>query len=217
MRARPMGWRRMVGRGSALIGAAIAVAGWLTVSETTGQDGPREGSARPEYNRKGELIAPKGFRSWVFVGADLSPVYGPALPESTARERQRNAAKEPGTFHNIYINPESYRAFLKTGKFPDPTLLVMEVFKAETRDAKGILTSGEFEGKRVSFEVAVKDEKRLHEGVPWAYYPFELDAQGKPSQPATAAPKASCYDCHLKHASVDNVWVQFYPALRDPE
>lgn len=217
MNDRRMGlWRATWKAGGPIVGA-LAITGWLAASGAARQDRPRGSATKPVYNKDGELIAPKGFRSWVFVGADLSPVYGPALPESTLRERARNEGKEPGSFHNIYIDPEAYRTFLDTGKFPDPTLLVMEVFRAETRDAKGILTSGEFEGKRVGFEVAVKDGSHPHEGVPWAYYPFDLDPQGRPSKPATAAPKASCYDCHLKHASVDNVWVQFYPALRDPE
>ena len=34
---------------------------------------------------------------------------------------------------------------------------------------------------------------------------------------AKARPDADCFQCHLKHASKDNVWVQFYPTLRDPE
>jgi hypothetical protein len=200
-----------------LLGVALAATGWLAASEASRQGAAPDTPTRPVYNEKGELIAPKGFRTWVFVGADLSPVYRPDVPQSTLRERQRNVQKEPGAFHNIYINPESYRTFLDTGKFPDPTLLVMEVFKAETKDDKGVLASGEFEGKRISFEVAVKDGSHLHEGVPWAYYPFDLDARGKLSKPATAALKKDCYCCHLEHASVDNVWVQFYPALRNPE
>ncbi len=77
-----------------------------------------------------------------------------------------------GDFHNVYINPEAYRAYRETGKFPDPTILVMEVFQGETRDAKGVLERGWFEGKRVGVEVAVKDANRPGGGVPWAYYNF---------------------------------------------
>jgi hypothetical protein len=174
------------------------------------------GSARPRYTNGGELEVPKGFRSWVFVGADLSPVYKPDLPEPTPREQDRHEAKSAGDFHNIYINRESYDAYLENGRFPDPTVLVMELFQAERKDAKGILKSGEFEGKRIALEAAVKDSNRPGGGVPWAYYAFDLDANGKPAKSAKAFPDQSCYDCHLKHASKDNVWVQFYPALRDP-
>src|SRR5262249_30867052 len=163
-----------------------------------------------EYNQKGELIAPRGFRTWVFAGADESPEYRGDLPESTRPERPRHDGAKAGNFHNIYINPEAYRAFLETGKFPDPTILVMEDFRAEQRDSKGVLKGGEFEGKRIGFEVAVKDKNRPGGGVPWAYYAFDLDEKSRPSRPAQAKPDAACYQCHLKHASVDNVWVQFY-------
>ena len=178
---------------------------------------PSSAGTRPSYNAKGELIVPQGFRSWVFVGADLGPE-SRSNPDEPAKEGK--PAHEPtikGDFHNVYINPESYRVYRETGKFPDPTILVMEVFKGETRDAKGVLERGWFEGKRGGLEAAVKDSRRPGGGVPWAYYNFQLDENSKPTTPARARPDASCYDCHLKHASVDNVWVQFYPTLRDPE
>lgn len=60
-------------------------------------------------------------------------------------------------------------------------------------------------------EVAVKNSKRP-DGAPenWAYYVF-----GKNDRTAIARRKQDCYDCHLKNAQTDNVWVQFYPTLRD--
>jgi hypothetical protein len=178
---------------------------------------PAPAGTRPSYNAKGELIAPQGFRSWVFVGADLGPEYRSDSDEPAKQEKPAHDPTVGGDFHNIYINPEAYRVYRDTGKFPDPTILVMEVFKGETRDAKGVLERGWFEGKRIRVEAAVKDSKRPGGGVPWAYYGFQLDAESKPTTPAPAEPDASCYDCHLKHASVDNVWVQFYPTLREPE
>jgi hypothetical protein len=194
----------------------LAATGWLAL-EAFPADAPQVRTTRPEYNQKGELLAPRGFRAWVFAGADVSPEYRDDLSESTRRERPQNERTKAGNFHNIYINPEAYRAFLETGKFPNPTILVMEVFQAEQKDSKGVLKGGEVEGKRIGFEVAVKDKNRPGGGVPWAYYAFDLDEKSKPSRPAQAKPDAACYQCHLKHASVDNVWVQFYPALRDPE
>jgi hypothetical protein len=178
---------------------------------------PSSSGARPSYNARGELIAPQGFRSWVFVGADLGPEYRSNPDEPAKEAKPAHDTKIGGDFHNVYINPEAYRVYIETGKFPDPTILVMEVFKGETRDAKGVLERGWIEGKRVGVEAAVKDSRRPGGGVPWAYYNFALDAQSKPTTPARAHADASCYDCHLKHASVDNVWVQFYPTLRDPE
>lgn len=199
----------------------IAVLGLLLIAGLT-IGGAREGGGdarhRPRYAADGRLEVPSGYRSWVFVGTDLSPRYRPedeVGKPATAKEARRH--REDDTFHTVYINPESYEAFLRTGRFPDPTVLVMEVFRAEERDAAGVLADGQFQGKRVAIEAAVKDGRRPGGGVPWAYYDFPLDRGGKPAGLARARPDGDCYQCHLKHASKDNVWVQFYPTLRDPE
>jgi hypothetical protein len=175
------------------------------------------GATRPTYTKEGLLEVPKGFRSWVLAGTDLSIRYKPDEPEKAPGEQKDAEEKSPDAFHTVYINPESFDAYRRTGRFPDPTILVMEVFRAEEKDKGGILAGGKFEGKRIELAAAVKDSQRPGGGVPWAYYSFELDAQANPVKPAKAFPERMCYDCHLKHASKDNVWVQFYPALRDRE
>jgi hypothetical protein len=184
---------------------------------------PPGSPARPRYTSEGRLEAPTGFRSWVFVGSNLSPEYakGSPEPEPKGREAPRRgdgkADRKDEQFHNIYINRESYEAFLKQGEFPDPTILVLEVFRAERKDPKGVLTGGLVEAERVGLSVAVKDTHRPGGGVPWAYYTFNVAGNPKRLKPARAHVDEDCYACHLQHASKDNVWVQFYPALRDPE
>jgi hypothetical protein len=70
-----------------------------------------------------------------------------------------------------------------------------------------------FPGTHRRFEVAVKNGKRPDRSkTDWAYYDFGSPAKAKAT--ASAFPDAACYDCHRKHADVDNVWVQFYPPLR---
>ena len=206
-------WQAFVRR-SGLIGSGLAIFGGM-ITIAISADAPITASSGPVYTATGELVAPKGFRTWVFAGSDLSPVYRRELPGGAARiEREE---KIPGSFHNIYINPEAYRTYLATKKFPDRTMLVMEIFSAGTKDEKDFLTGGKFEDLRSGFEVAVKDKNRPGGGVPWAYYNFKLEGKLGPVKPAKANPDSKCYDCHLKHAGDDNVWVQFYPALRDPE
>lgn len=54
------------------------------------------------------------------------------------------------------------------------------------------------------------------QSTPWAYYNFtDPSDPAKVLASATAFPDQSCANCHQLHASIDNVWVQFYPALRD--
>jgi hypothetical protein len=186
----------------------------LLVVVATAAIGPSP-STRPKYTADGKLEAPEGYRSWVFVGADLSPQYRADLDDATPRERKRHEDPSPGAFHNIYINREAYDEYVKTRQFPDPTLLVMEVFRASEKDPNGVLERGRFEAERIGLEAAVKDSKRPGGGKDWAYYDFDVRGNPKRVPPAVAFPDDKCYTCHLHHASVDNVWVQFYPVLRD--
>ena len=167
----------------------------------------------PQYAPNGELLAPAGFETWVFVGSNLGLAYKQGLPAMTASESAR--ADQP-RFHNVYINPEAYAQFLATRKFPEPTVLVMENFAAADKEPKGILANGAFNGERVGLEVAVKNSSRPDgQPAPWAYYVLTDPADpSKIKASASAFPDQACEACHRQHASMDNVWVQFYPTLR---
>jgi hypothetical protein len=173
---------------------------------------PEVRSADPQYNAKGELKRPTDFRTWVFVGSNIGLKYHKELPDVAPRKQDLAKKAAPGEFHNVYIRPEAYEHYLKTGEFPDLTVLVMDVYEAKERDAKGIVSSGLFPGVQRRIEVAVKNGKRPDGSkTDWAYYAFESPTKAT----AAAFRDAACYDCHLKHADRDNVWVQFYPTLRD--
>jgi hypothetical protein len=166
----------------------------------------------PQY--EGNLLRmPVGFETWVFVGSNLGMSYKRDLPATTPSEASR--ADKP-LFHNVYINPEAYASFIATGRFPEPTILVMEIFAAADKEPKGVLTQGVFNGERSGLEVAVKNSRRPDGSTtPWAYY--DLTDPTDPSQVSASAPAfpdSRCESCHRQHASLDNVWVQFYPTLR---
>jgi len=95
-------------------------------------------------------------------------------------------------------------------------VLVVEKFVAMDRDTKGVLATGMFNGARAGLEVAVKNSRRPDGNTtPWAYY--DLTDPTDPSKIAASAPAfpdGACQNCHRAHASLDNVWVQFYPTLR---
>jgi len=197
-------------RGSPLVrGLAAAAAGALLAASarwTAGTRAAMTGEATepaatprmtsgPEYDPAGALRRPEGYREWVFVGASLGLSY-----------REGAAPSGPGEFHHVYIRPESYAAFLRTGSFPDRTMLVLELHEAAQKVAPSL--HGLFEGQRVALEVAVKDT-RLPDG--WGYFGFGDGSLAT----ATAHPRAACFECHRQHAAADNVFVQFYPVLRD--
>jgi hypothetical protein len=174
-------------------------------------------AVRPKYAKDNAMLLPPGYHTWVFVGSDLALQYNPDPAESGPGKRNRHDDLEYGDFHNIYIDRAAYEHFLNTKKFPDPTMLVMEVLRSEKKDADGTLKGGRFEGKRIGLEAAVKDSNRPGGGAPWAYYIFQQAKDPAPRKSAPAMPDAACYDCHKEHAGTDNVWVQFYPILRDSE
>src|SRR5262249_48380172 len=154
------------------------------------------------------------YHTWVFVGANIGLSYSPKAAVKTPREGDQPKKSEIGNFHNVYINPQAYAHYVKHGKFPEPTMLVMDVYRAKQRDAQGIVTSGFFPAEQIGVEVAVKNSKRPDgEKTDWAYYVFG-NGDGTLKATAKASPDKACYECHRKHASDDNVWVQFYPTLR---
>jgi hypothetical protein len=155
----------------------------------------------PAYDGAGNVVRPDGYRTWVFVGTSLGLRY----------EGEGASLEGPGSFHNVYIQPEAYEQFLATGVFPEKTILAMEVYSAGTKEPKSGLTGGYFSDRFTGFSAAIKDKARFPEG--WGYVSFMRD--GSVMQ-AAAAPfaKAQCYDCHAEHAATDNVFTQFYPLLR---
>lgn len=106
---------------------------------------------------------------------------------------------------------------MATDEFPEPTILVMEIFAATDKEPKGVLSKGVFNGERIGLQVAVKNSRRpgMH-SKPWAYYiPLDLDdPQHVLHASSRAFPDTACESCHNEHASMDNVWVQFCPTLR---
>jgi hypothetical protein len=151
----------------------------------------------PRYDADGMLFRPQDFESWVFVGAST----GLSYQKFTSSGRASN-------FHNVYILPEAYQAYRRTGKFPEKTMLALAIYRPSEKvsPAKG----GYFEGDFEALEVAVKDHEKFSEG--WSYYSFSEDGQQLPR--ARAFPKEMCYSCHVTHGAEDNVFVQFYPVLR---
>ncbi|HTI50133.1 MAG TPA: cytochrome P460 family protein [Planctomycetaceae bacterium] len=163
----------------------------------------------PRYNDKGDLKLPEGYETWVFVGSNLGIEYREDASKEPAKKFTDKPAG-PVNFHNVYINPEAYDHYRRTGKFPENTVLVLDIYKADEGEPRSIVSEGRFPGKQVSVAVAVKNSARPDGAkTDWAYYDFS------PGETAAKAfPNKACYDCHLQHADDDNVWVQFYPTLR---
>ena len=148
----------------------------------------------PQYTSEGKLILPANYREWIFVSSGHGMTYGPNTRASTSP-----------LFDNVFVNPEAYRAFLKTGSWPDKTTFVLEIRHAATEGS--INKGGEFQKDLVFTEAEVKDESRFNGG--WGYFEFPPEAKAAKLLPKTA----ECYSCHAENTAVEQTFVQFYPTL----
>src|SRR5262245_61629847 len=144
-------------------------------SRARGGNGAGQG---PEYDEKGELKRPVGYETWVFVGSNLGLEYSDDVTKEKPAEKEAKEKKRPAkgvNFHNVYINPEAYAAYMKTGKFPEKTVLILDVFKAEEREKRNIVSEGLFPGARAGMAVAVKNSARPDGSkTDWTDYEFEI-------------------------------------------
>jgi hypothetical protein len=149
----------------------------------------------PVFTADNQLVRPTNYREWVWLSSGLGMTYNP--------ETQSNADPH---FDNVFVRPEAYQAFLKTGKWPNKTMFVLEFRASHTNGS--INKAGHFQGDLVGIEAEVKDESRFKEK--WGFFPFRGNEQtAKPAPPATT----ECLACHSKNGAVDNTFVQFYPTL----
>jgi hypothetical protein len=182
-------------------GAFVLTVLLQSLSTSSAQTRPRY---LPEYTASGDLILPKGFHEWVYLGSPLTPN---ALNGGTANFPE---------FHNVYIEPGSYEIYQKTNAFPDGTILFKElqlILPGQNPDGSRTEPSGVgfFPGPLNGADVTVKDSKRYAETGGWGYYNFNHHEPKAPT--AKLKTKAECAFCHIASAKKDEVWTQFYPLL----
>lgn len=156
-----------------------------------------ETDSTPRYTTDGELQIPSDYRSWVYLTSGMDMSYS------------SSASPDHHMFDNVFVNPQAYQSFLKTGTWPDGTMVLIE---ARSGTSKGSINKrGAFQTTEImGLEVHVKDSKRF-EGS-WAFFGFDDTA----TKTAKMVPHtAECYSCHAAHAAVDTTFVQFYPTLID--
>ena len=155
------------------------------------QQAPGDG---PRYTSGTNLVRPADYREWPFLGSGLGMTYEPAAGSQSAPR-----------FTNVFVNPSSYRSFMQTGKWPDSTILVLEIRRSDSEAS--INKGGRFQTGFAGLEAHVKDS-RFPDG--WAF--FNLGTAGS-AAPLSAAAAATCVECHTKNAAVERTFVQFYPTL----
>jgi Cytochrome P460 len=147
----------------------------------------------PEYTGDGQMKLPEHYREWVYLSTGFDMSYNP-----------QGMQMDHHMFDNVFVNPEAYKAFVETGTWPDKTMFVLEVRRAEGRGS--INQKGNYQGSDLmGIEVHVKDSRFSGN---WAFFGFD-DGKTEKMIPTTAG----CYSCHSEHGAVDTTFVQFYPTL----
>lgn len=162
--------------------------------------------ALPEYDKDGKLLRPVGYEKWVVVGTSIGLGYS---------DGDRKDPNNPGTFHNVYLQPEAFDHFVATGEFPEQTVFIVTNLKSEPAKTKGPVSRLGFVAAPTSgLEIAIKDSKKYPEG--WAYFMFHDkagEAKSKTRTAESAFERKDCFDCHAEHGATDNVFTQFYSVL----
>jgi hypothetical protein len=165
-------------------------------------------STTAQFTADGKLKLPVGFRRWVFLGAPLTPN---ALNDGEANFPE---------FHHVYVEEKNLDVYLKTGSFPEGTILIKEltrVLKPTYPDGSRTEPSGRgyFNGELNGIDASVKDNKRFAKTNGWGYFTFGHHPMPY-EQTAAESHVSECAGCHLANvAKTDMTWEQFYPILRD--
>ena len=161
---------------------------------------PKAPAALVEFTADGKLKQPVGYRKWVFVGSPLTP-----------NDMNDGEASFP-EFHAVYIDPESFAHYEKTGEYREGTVLVKELSSVGSKEAPS--GKGYFQGEFTGLEAAIKDSKRFKdEPGNWGYFSFGHKYPLKAEVAKGAV--ASCNQCHEQNAKkTDWVFSQHYPVLR---
>src|SRR5438034_7761884 len=160
------------------------------------------------FDSDGKMKLPVGYRRWVFIGAPLTP------------NALNNGKANFPEYHHVYIEKRNVDAYLKTGEFPEGTVIVKEltrVLNPSFPDGSRTEPSGRgyFNGEYNGMDVTVKDSKRFADTNNWGFFNFGHHAWPL-EESAKEASASECAGCHIANvAQTDMTWIQFYPLLRD--
>jgi hypothetical protein len=104
---------------------------------------PVQSNAVFDSQGKLKLPDPHTFRRWVFVGAPLTP------------NALNNGKASFPEYHHVYIEQKNVDAYLKTGEFPEGTVIVKEL----TRVLNPTIRDGSA-GERRCYTLLIIDDRR---------------------------------------------------------
>lgn len=192
-----------------LVVSSIAVAALAACNSASTGSTKSVDAVAATFTAEGAVRSPVNWREWIYVGTPLTP-----------NALNGGAAAFP-EFHNVYVEPNAYKYFERTGKWAEGTQIAKELVSVRqnnndpaTGASSEVSGQGYMMGEFIGLELAVKDNER-YSSYPggWAYFSF-----GHKPEPyaatAEAFPQEACNACHDASADTDFVFTQFYPVLR---
>src|SRR5580704_15627905 len=175
----------------------LAVAAFGQIRSTLPSGGPKVESV---VDAIGNLHVPDDYRTtYQFLGS-----------WAVATDQGRGSKD----LHVVYASPGAVAAYRKSGRFPDGTTLVKEVFQTTTAE----MTTGTVSraGSLQGWFVMVKDGVGLHAGNKlwgdgWGWSWFDA---ANPSKTTSTDYKTNCLSCHVPAQNSDWVYMDGYPSLK---
>lgn len=168
----------------------------------------RSESFSPYVDGKGNIMLPADFRStWSHLGTWV------VTSRLAAGLGLSNTAPTPG-LHEVYTQTESFKSYKKDGKWPEGTVLVMEIRTIQWDD----VSTGHviYAGDISRWFVMIKDTKGRFPGNPnwgegWGWGLFNAS---DPKKNISTDFKTDCIDCHEPVKKTDWIHIQGYPSLK---
>ena len=198
--------KRHSGNRYSAISASLVIAALMVAAVHTAQ-ADKTGWG-PKWTSDGNLKLPTNFHEWVYLGSPLTP-----------HALNGGAAPFP-EYHNVYVQPEAYRAYRQSGKWPEGTIMLKELqltrpAKHEDGSSEEVSGRGYFPAALNGIDISVKDSRRFADTNGWGFFNFGHHAPPY-AKTAAALPKDACAGCHIQHA--DNmVFSKFYKPILDAE
>jgi len=145
--------------------------------------------SRIAYTVEGKIPVPD-YSKWVFIG-------------SGAFEAAETAPAP--RFSNVFVAPGVFDEFVRTGAWPDQTVIFSEKRAGATTVPITKNPGWGQTGEALGFEFEVKDVSKGG----WRYYTAKAGEQAG----TAVTNQADCTTCHSQHGAVDSTFVQFYPSL----
>ncbi len=158
----------------------------------------------PQLDGGGSTHLPRNYHEWIYLGSPLTP-------------HALNGGNAPfPEYHNIYVQPEAYKAYRETGEWPEGTIMFKELQltrPATNSDGSSVEVSGRgyFPGVLNGVDISIKDNKRFQDTNGWGFFNFGHHAPPY-AQTATAMPKDACAGCHIANAD-KMVFSKFYAPI----